>query len=476
MKPHSIHRPLAGLNLALQLLIFSAMLPAQAQTVVCAPTATPSPAILNQNVTFRGNCAVGGLTPLDGLEVWTLPVDGGGTTTLLRPLRAPPLVVSFATAGPKALTVQFEQTSRSAPFALLLQVQTSSTAVASRLAQLATPQQQAAQTAIRAQLSTVSNRLRTLRMQSSSLLLTPQSTVSTTGQGATADAADGSKPPDATGTTGLGVYMAGNYERGRQQSADGTGGFVTRTAGATAGADYRLTTAWALGATLGLLDTQTRSSSDAGQQHAKSRSATAYASWTPSAKLYVDAALALERGRYEIKRDDTGGDIAYARTRSSGSGFTVAAGYDLHIGAWALSPYGRAELVQLKIDPFSEFNSVNALQVGMQRVKAGTATLGGQAQLSVGQAWGVITPYARLELTRLIENRQDAVSARLLNSQTVLLVDKPAGPVDRSAGRLALGAAAQLHRGVSMFVDAEAGFGQAHYRVWRVNGGAKVEL
>jgi hypothetical protein len=68
------------------------------------------------------------------------------------------------------------------------------------------------------------------------------------------------------------------------------------------------------------------------------------------------------------------------------------------------------------------------------------------------------------------------VQARLLNSSTVLLVDSPAGRTDTSYGTVALGLSAQLRRGISLFVDAETGFGQSNYRVYRVNSGLKLEL
>jgi len=456
---------------------------AQAQ-VVCAPTATPSPAIVNQSITLRGNCSVNGVLATAGSEVWTV-----GANTLTRPLAAPPLVVSFAAAGSQALSVQLDTGVLSAPFPLTLVVQAQAGAVGGRVTQLAAPLQQTAQTSVRTQLSNITNRLRYLRTQSGTPLVagsvsTSSGTASTSsGEGSSASGessgrgpGDGAPSADATRTGRLGVYIAGGYEVGTQSAVGDVPGFRARTTGATAGVDYRLSKAWVIGGGLGMLDTNTRFSVGTGEQFAKGRSGTVYGSWSPTPSLYVDAALALDRSRYELKRDDLIGDAAFARTRGKGRGLTISAGYDKRFGAWSLSPYGRAEQVDVRIQSFDEFGSVNALALGEQRLKVGSFTLGGQAQYSLGTSYGIVTPHARIELSRLVADQQDPVRARLLNSSTVLFIDSPAGRIDRSYGTYGFGVSAQMRRGVSMFLDAEGGFGQANYRLWRVNSGVKLEL
>ncbi len=474
-------------------LLLTAVVGAQAQTV-CAPTVSPAPAIVGQTVTLRGNCTVAGVPAAVGSEVWTVPIVNNGNTTLTRPLAAPPLSISFADAGTKTLTVQLLGANNvlSAPFALQVVVQGQNNAVLERTGDVAAPQQRSAQAATRTQLATITNRLRYLRSQSSTPAMagsisTPAGSVSTrtassssaSNDGSSSSSGEGSKDApsaDATRTGRLGVYIASGYESGKQGASTSGSGFKTRTTGVTVGADYRLTAQWVVGAGLGRLNTQTRLTNSTGRQAAKGSSATLYTSWAPSEQLYFDAAVSSDRNRYEVKRDDITGGPAYGRTRGKGLGVTLSGGYDARWGDWQVSAYGRGEMVSVRIQAFDEFGSTNSLQLGAQRAKASNLTLGGQVQLPLGTAWGVVTPHARIELTRLLDEQQNAVQARLLNSSTVLLVESPGGRTDTSYGTLALGVSAQLRRGVSLFVDAETGFGQSNYKVYRLNSGIKLEL
>lgn len=469
---------------------------AQAQ-VVCTPTATPTPAIANQTVTLRGNCTVAGVPATVGSEVWTIPLAASGTTTLTRPLAAPPLAISFAAAGAQALSVRLNNGSLSAPVSLTLDVQAPAGAVAARVNQVAAPQQAAAQSSVRTQLATVTNRLRYLRTQSGTPLLsgsvsTSTGTVSTSAGTVSTSSTDASSSKDgdsggratndeasnadATRTGRLGVFIAGGLEDGQQIATADSPAFRTRTTGATVGADYRLTPQWVVGAGLGLLETSTRFAVGTGRQYTKGQSGTVYTSWSPTPSLYFDAAYSMDRSRYEVKRDDLVNDAAFGRTEGKGTGVTLTANYDQRWGAWTLSPYARYEQVDVRIQAFDEFGSTNSLQLGDQRVKAGTATLGMHAQYNLSTNFGIVTPHLRIEMTRVTDEQQDPVRARLLNSSAVLFVDSPAGRADRNYGSVALGVSAQLRRGITMFLDLESGFGQVNYRLTRVNSGVKLEL
>jgi outer membrane autotransporter protein len=464
---------------------------AQAQTI-CAPTVSPSPLVANQVATLNGNCTVNGVPATAGTEVWTVPNGQGGTATLNRPLAAPPLTLSFANAGAQDLNMTLQTPGGNfGPFAVQVAVQAPDVAASTRLSATATPQQLAAIAAVRTQLSTVVNRLRYLRTQSgtpavSASLSTSQGSVSTTsssgeqsssdGQGQSGSDAKKELSADGTQTGRLGVFIAGGLENAKQEATATGPGFRTKTTGAAAGADYRFNKQWVLGAGLAVLDTNTKFTTGTGKQFAKGRSATFYGSWMPTPAWYVDAAVSIDRTRYELQRDDPVGDAAFARTKGKGQGVTLSAGYDKRWGAWSLSPFARAEMVDVRIRPFEEFGSINSLEVGEQRVKSGNFTLGGQLQYNIGSRWGIVTPYARIEATRTFEDNTSPVRVRLVGSSTALLLDESTELRDQSFGNAAVGVAAQMMRGISLFADAEIGFGQANYKPWRLNGGMKVEF
>ncbi len=464
---------------------------AQAQST-CAPTVSPSPLVANQLATLNGNCTVNGVPATAGTEVWTVPNGQGGTASLNRPLGAPPLTLSFANAGTQDLSVTLQSPGGNfGPFAVQVTVQAPNTAAGTRLSATATPQQLAAVAAVRTQLSTVINRLRYLRTQSgtpavSASLSTSQGSVATTssgeqsgsseGQGQSGSDAKKELNADGTQTGRLGVFIAGGLENAKQEATATGPGFRTKTTGATAGADYRLSKQWVLGAGLAVLDTDTKFTIGTGRQFAKGRSATFYGSWMPTPAWYVDAAYSVDRTRYELQRDDPVGDAAFARTKGKGQGFTLSAGYERRWGVWSLSPFARAEMVDVRIQPFEEFGSINSLEVGEQRVKSGNFTLGGQLQYNISSGWGIVTPYARIEATRTFEDNASPVRVRLVGSSTAVLIGQSAELRDQSFGNAAIGVTAQLLRGISLFADAEVGFGQLSYKPWRVNGGMKLEF
>jgi outer membrane autotransporter protein len=465
---------------------------AQAQTV-CAPTVSPSPLVANQVATLNGNCTVNGAPAVSGTEVWAVPNGQGGTATLNRPLGAPPLTLSFANAGTQDLNITLQSPGGTfGPFAVQVIVQAANAAAGTRLSATATPQQLAAIAAVRTQLSTVVNRLRYLRTQSgtpavSASLSTSQGSVSTTssggeqsssseGQGQSGSDAKKELNADGTQTGRLGVFIAGGLENAKQQSTAAGPGFRTKTTGATAGADYRLSKQWVLGAGLAMLDTNTKFTTGTGRQVAKGSSVTFYGSWMPTAAWYVDAAVSVDRTRYELQRDDPVGDAAFARTKGKGQGLTLSAGYDQRWGAWSLSPFARAEMVDVRIQAFEEFGSINSLEVGEQRVKSGNFTLGGQLQYNISSGWGIVTPYARIEATRTFEDNTSPVRVRLVGSSSAILLDESTELRDQSFGNAAIGVSAQMLRGISLFADAEVGFGQTNYKPWRLNGGMKVEF
>jgi outer membrane autotransporter protein len=464
---------------------------AQAQ-VLCTPSVSPSPLVANQVATLNGNCVPApGAPNADGSEVWSVPNGQGGTVTLTRLNGAPPLTLSFANPGTQNLSLVHQGSGgiTSGPFAVQVTVQSTTGAAGTRFTSAATPQQLAAIAAVRTQLSTVVTRMRTLRTQPgtpavSATLSTSQGAVSTSsddkrndpGQGESGSDAKKELSADATQTGRLGVFIAGGLENARQEASAAGPGFRTQTTGATAGADYRMSKSWILGAGLAVLDTDTKFSTGSGRQFAKGRSATLYTSFMPTREWYVDLAYSVDRSRYELKRDDVVGDAAFARTQGKGQGLTLSTGYDWRRGAWLLLPYARAEMIDVRIRAFEEFGSLNSLQVGEQKVKSGNFTLGGQLQYVMSSRWGLWMPYARLEATRTFEDSSQPVQVRLLGSSTAVLLDDSAVLRDQSFGNAAIGVSAQLQRGLSLFADAEVGFGQTGYRPWRLNSGMKVEF
>ncbi len=458
---------------------------------ICSPNFSPQPALAGQLITLQGNCSTPA-APNPGEtreEVWTLP--GGGT--LVRPLNSPALTLSFGTVGQQNLTVRLRQlnapgTIDGPNFPLAIVVQSSAGATQTATSQITPALNQAAVGSISTQFANINNRMRYLRGQGSTPLMRNDSSVVIGGQavpsgsseqgsssGESSDKADAERG-EGTRTGRFGMYVAGGLSAGEQRNAPDAPGYKVRTNGFTLGADYRVTRQLSLGAGFGLLRADTNAN-DSSEQFAKGSSVSFYGSWSPTQRTYLDAVVSVARNKYELKRADSGGGFAFARTEGGGSGVSVSGGMDFRAGALAITPYARLEHVRADIDPFTEFGSAGQLnlRLGQQKLKTTVATLGAEVQRPVSTAWGVLVPHVRLELQRQTSNSVRGVTAQLANTSVPIVVD-PSVEEDRSYGQLGLGVSAQFTRGVSAFADYEMVFGKSNFKERRFNTGLKLEF
>jgi outer membrane autotransporter protein len=456
----------------------------------CSPSFSPQPALAGQIITLQGNCSTPAAQQPGETrdEVWTLP--GGGTQ--VRPLTSPPLTLSFG-AGTQNLSVRLRQnnvpgvgTIDGPEFPLSIVVQSSGGATQTATSQITPALNQAAIGSVQTQFVNINNRMRYLRSQGSTPLLRNDTSVLVGGQavpagseqGSSGESSDkaGGERGEATRTGRFGMYLAGGVSMGKQGDSPNAPGYKARTRGLTVGADYRLTRQLALGAGFGLLRADT-DANDSGEQFAKGSSASFYGSWSPTQRTYLDAVVSIAKNKYELKRSDSGGGFAFARTKGGGSGLSVSGGVDFKAGAFAITPYARVEHVRADIDEFTEFGSTNQLnlRLGEQKLKTTVATLGAEVQRPVSTAWGVLLPHARLELQRQTSNSARGVTAQLVNTSVPVVVD-PNTAEDRSYGQLGLGLSAQFSRGVSAFVDYELVFGKTNFKERRFNSGLKLEF
>jgi outer membrane autotransporter protein len=279
---------------------------------------------------------------------------------------------------------------------------------------------------------------------------------SETGGGAAAD------KPDSFASWG--AFVIGNVEIGRQSTTDEAAGFKITTKGVTVGTDYRFRNNNVLGAGVTFPKADTDFDAGLGKQTTKGYGFSVFGTYVPTANAYIDAILNAGHNTYDGQRTQVVGGFATSHTSGDQLGLAVGAGYAFNRGPLALTPYGRVEYIDVKVNGFDESgDSREALTIGEQRTKATTLTAGGQVSYALSTNWGVLLPNARIELQH--------IANRNIKNGTAVLTTNPAffpGNLsilgeDRTFGTYALGLSAVFPRGVSAFFNYEQLFAKENF-------------
>jgi outer membrane lipase/esterase len=256
-----------------------------------------------------------------------------------------------------------------------------------------------------------------------------------------------------------GAFINGNFDIAKQSTVGTQTGFKARTDDVMVGADYRFPGNSVLGASVGYLKADTDLESGAGNQNARGYSFSFYGSYVPTENAYIDGILNFGHNRYDGQRQSATGSFSN-NTSGDQWGLAVSVGYAFDRGPLTLTPYGRVEYVDAKVNGFTESGDAsNALTVGEQRIKATILTLGGQASYAMSTSWGVLLPYAWLEFQYLAQSDVDNVTTQtaMLGPTTIQAANQ-----DKSFGNFALGLTALFKQGVSAFFNYQQLFGKSN--------------
>ncbi|WP_027678726.1 putative Ig domain-containing protein [Ralstonia sp. UNC404CL21Col] len=225
-----------------------------------------------------------------------------------------------------------------------------------------------------------------------------------------ADKTNGDAGPDLPGAdaaaggadsidTNLAFWSAGTLDFGFANTGAQRSGFRFTTGGVTAGADYRVSDQFSVGAGFGY----GRDSTDIGNAGTKSTgdsySLALYGSYRPLPTLFVDGVAGFGTLSFDSRRWVTdSNDFATGKRNGKQVFASVSAGYEHRDRTWLVSPYGRLSVSQSTLDQFTESGAgLNALTYFDQTVTTVSGTLGLRAEYTQKTKWGTFLPFARVE-------------------------------------------------------------------------------
>nr|WP_267115240.1 putative Ig domain-containing protein [Xanthomonas sacchari] len=230
------------------------------------------------------------------------------------------------------------------------------------------------------------------------------------------DAVDGgadtasAAPRDATAAGDLGLWVGGAIRSGSLDRQSQRAGVDFQTDGLSLGADYRVSSSFALGAGVGF----GRDDSDVGRDGSRSKSTAytlaLYASYHPGQTLFFDTLVGYQLLSYDLRRYVTDNGALAEGDRSGHQWIaSLSAGADLQRGDWQITPYARVDAARATLDAYSEAAMAPyALRYEDMDVATTTGNLGLRLEWRRQMTWGRLTPQFRLEYQHDFQGRGDA--------------------------------------------------------------------
>ncbi|XQA78327.1 putative Ig domain-containing protein [Xanthomonas sacchari] len=217
-------------------------------------------------------------------------------------------------------------------------------------------------------------------------------------------------PRDANAAGDLGLWVGGAIRSGSLDKQSQRAGVDFQTDGLSLGADYRVSSSFALGAGVGF----GRDDSDVGRDGSRSKSTAytlaLYASYHPGQTLFFDTLVGYQLLSYDLRRYVTDNGALAEGGRSGHQWIaSLSAGADLQRGDWQITPYARVDAARATLDAYSEAAMAPyALRYEDMDVATTTGNLGLRLEWRRQMTWGRLTPQFRLEYQHDFQGRGDA--------------------------------------------------------------------
>ena len=262
----------------------------------------------------------------------------------------------------------------------------------------------------------------------------------------------------------LGVFVNAGYNTGDKNETSREDGFDFHNRSLLGGVDYRFTDKFIAGVALGYNQTKVDITRSQGSIDSDAWNLNTYATLNLD-KFYIEGSVGYSLNGYDSDRnisystqDPNFIEQRIAKGSTDGKQFNVSlgAGYDLALGGFTLTPYGRAEYIKLNIDAFNETGARGLnLHVDGQGADSTQSALGLRGSYAISTGIGALIPQASVEWIHEFANNSRNITARYVNDPRNNVIVIPTEQPDRNYFRISLGLSAVLQRGWSGFVNYE---------------------
>lgn len=305
-----------------------------------------------------------------------------------------------------------------------------------------------------------------------------------TGGGASAD--------DGLLSSKLGTFLNVNYNFGNIDSSTDQKGYDFNIGGITAGADYRFTNNFIVGAALSYLDASADFKNNAGNTDSRAVSGSIYSTYYATDNFYLDGVLSYGFINYDTRRkirytiapfNGNPGETVNTTAKGSPDGrqysFSLGGGYDYPTGAWTLGPYAYLNYTKLRVDSYRESRGAGwAMRFDQQDIESVISTLGAQVSYAVSTPQAVLLPQLWAEWRHEFQDDSRRIGARYLGDLTTggqefkIDTEEP----DRNYFNVGLGLSATFAKGWSGFISYDSLLGYERTSNHQIMLGGRLEF
>ena len=240
-----------------------------------------------------------------------------------------------------------------------------------------------------------------------------------------------------------GGFVNGSLTSGSQASNQAAGADIDfDVIGITAGVDYRKSFNWVLGGAVGY-NSFDSNLTDNGALKTKALTLTAYTSFYPTEKLYLDGRVSIGRSQVQTARRILIPRVVDATAMGDADvsqlSFAAAVGYQLNKGAWNFTPNASVRHSRSNFDGFTETGAGdNNARFASQTTDSTQVSLGMQVSRAISLSYGVLAPQMDFAMTRELNAEGSAIDASLVGAPNVRIQARAQVP-DQSFGNVGLG-------------------------------------
>lgn len=253
--------------------------------------------------------------------------------------------------------------------------------------------------------------------------------------------------------------------------------------GLTAGVDYRFKPNLVGGLAVGFAkfdaDISNLSSMDT-----RALSLTAYGSWYPRDRLYLDARFSFGSARFDLNRridfsigDQSFSTTALGRTDADQLTFAASVGHHYNLGGWNLTPNLAFRHVRSEVDAFTETGAgMFNVAYGKQSISSSQLALGLQFGRAFSLSHGVISPQFDFALNRDFSDDDLVLEARLAGEGAQGVFELREEDPDESYGSVGLGFVYLTANGKQAYMSYRRNVGQDGINRFTLNFGLRFEF
>jgi uncharacterized protein YhjY with autotransporter beta-barrel domain len=204
--------------------------------------------------------------------------------------------------------------------------------------------------------------------------------------------------PSAPSQSPLRIWTGGAIGFGSNNAANQAARDKYSNQGLSIGADYRIDETLTIGVGGGFGQDNSEIGDDGSRIVSRSYSVSAYASYQPFRHIFIDGLAGYGTMIFDSRR--VAGDGSYISGRRDGrQGFgSLSAGYEYREDGFLVSPYGRIDILDMRLDPFTETGgSSDSLTYFRQTATTLTGSAGLRASYAETFGWGAAQPFVRIE-------------------------------------------------------------------------------